>query len=270
MTVRSGSTSSVPDPTGPRPGPEGPSAPVRRPFLSGPADTSAWGTWGLGDVAAGILAAQFLAAVCTVVAMGLAGWTSASDVPMWGLALLQLPLWAGWFGALVVAGRKGAGVVAEFGFRAEWLDVPVGLVVGVLLQLVVLPLLYLPVLALLGKDNEDLSKPAKELAGRAEGSLGWILLLLLVGVGAPVVEELFYRGLFQRALLKRGLPVGASVVLGAAVFAAMHLELLQFLGLFVFGLVAGVLAHRSGRLGPSIAAHVGFNATTVVTLWLTR
>ena len=52
--------------------------------------------------------------------------------------------------------------------------------------------------------------------------------------------------------------------------AAMHLEALQFLGLFVFGLVAGVLAHRTGRLGPSVAAHVGFNVTTVVTLWLTR
>ena len=271
-TARSGSTSSGPESPEPGPlvGPDGVPAPARRRFFAGPADPSAWGPWGLGDVGAGILASQFLAAVCTVVAMGLAGWTSAEDVPMWGLALLQLPLWAGWVGALVVAGRKGDGVVAEFGFRAEWLDVPVGLALGVALQLVVLPLLYLPVLALLGKDNEDLSEPAKELAGRANGGTGWLLLLLLVGIGAPVVEELFYRGLLQRALLKRGLPAWASVVLGAAVFAAMHLEALQFLGLFVFGLVAGVLAHRTGRLGPSVAAHVGFNVTTVVTLWLTR
>ena len=262
----------MPEPSlpGPHSGPAGPPAPGRRPFLSGPADPSAWGTWGLGDVAAGIVAAQFLAAVATVVAMGLAGWRSSSDVPMWGLALLQLPMWAGWIGALVVAGRKGDGIVPEFGFRAEWLDVPVGLAVGVLLQVVVLPLVYLPVLALMGKDNDDLSRPARELAGRAHGSLGWVLLLLLVGIGAPVVEELFYRGLFQRALLKRGLSAWVSVVVGAAVFAAMHLELLQFLGLFVFGLVAGALAYRSGRLGPSIAAHVGFNVTTVVTLWLSR
>jgi hypothetical protein len=64
--------------------------------------------------------------------------------------------------------------------------------------------------------------------------------------------------------------VWASVVVGAAVFAAMHLEALQFLGLFVFGLVAGALAYRTGRLGASIAAHVGFNVTTVITLWLAR
>ena len=36
--------------------------------------------------------------------------------------------------------------------------------------------------------------------------------------------------------------------------------------LAAFGLVLSVLAHRTGRLGPSIWAHVGFNATTVVAL----
>ena len=41
------------------------------------------------------------------------------------------------------------------------------------------------------------------------------------------------------------------------------------LGLALFAAVQGelsVLAHRTGRLGPSIWAHVGFNATTVVAL----
>jgi len=239
-------------------------------LLGRPADPSSWGTWGLGQVAGGILASQFLSAVVAVVAMGAAGWSRLEDVPMWGLALLQLPLWAGWVGALVVAGRKGRGVVAEFGVRARWADVPLGLAVGVALQLVVLPLLYLPVLALLGKDTDDLSAPARELSSRAGSSVGWLLFLLLVGIGAPVVEEVFYRGLLQRSLLKRAMPPWASVVVGSAVFAAMHLEALQFLGLFVFGLVAGALAYRTGRLGPSVAAHVGFNVTTVVTLWLTR
>ncbi len=263
----------MPDPS--LPDPPVPDASVPGPartdgLLGRPADPSAWGTWGLGQVAGGILASQFLSAVAAVVAMGAAGWSRLEDVPMWGLALLQLPLWAGWVGALVVAGRKGQGVATEFGVRARWTDVPLGLAVGVALQLLVLPLLYLPVLALLGKDTEDLSAPARELSSRADSSIGWLLFLVLVGIGAPVVEEVFYRGLLQRSLLKRGMPPWASVVVGAAVFAAMHLEALQFLGLFVFGLVAGALAYRTGRLGPAVAAHVGFNVTTVVTLWLTR
>lgn len=226
--------------------------------------------WGLGEVAGGIVVAQFLGTVAAVVAAGAAGWRSAADIPMWGVALLQVPLWAGWIGAVVIAGRKGGGVVEDFGLRVRPVDVPVGVALGVLLQLVALPLVYLPVLRLLDRTDEDLSRPARELARRAEGPLGWILLLLIVGVGAPVVEELFYRGLLQRALLKRGLPPWLTVVSTSALFAAMHLEPLQFLGLFLFGLVAGALAVRTGRLGPSIAAHVGFNVTTVVVLWVTR
>ena len=35
-------------------------------------------------------------------------------------------------------------------------------------------------------------------------------------------------------------------------------------------LVLSLLVHRSGRLGPAIWAHVGFNATTVVALLLAR
>ncbi|MFM7065114.1 MAG: hypothetical protein ACKO04_16760, partial [Actinomycetes bacterium] len=146
----------VPDPVPPAPGP----SPVPGGSLLGaPADPADWGSWGLGEVAGGILASQLLSGVAAVVAMGAAGWSSLSDVPMWGLALLQLPLWAGWVGALVVAGRKGQGVVAEFGVRARWTDVPLGLAVGVALQLVVLPLIYLPVLSLLGQDTDDLSAP---------------------------------------------------------------------------------------------------------------
>ena len=36
----------------------------------------------------------------------------------------------------------------------------------------------------------------------------------------------------------------------------------------MFGLVAGYCAQRTGRLGMSICAHAGFNATTVVVLLL--
>ena len=228
------------------------------------------GNWGLGEVFGGIIASQFLAALCTVIAMAIAGWDRPSQIPMWGLAVLQIPLWAGWMGAVAVAGRKGNGIVTDFGFTIRPVDVPLGLTIGVALQLVLVPIVYFPILRLSGLTNDDLSKPAHALADRAHGWVGWVLLFLLVGIGAPVVEELFYRGLLQRALIKRGLPPWLSVLLGAALFSAMHLEPLQFVGLFLFGAVSGWLALRTRRLGPSIAAHVGFNTTTVVTLLLLR
>ena len=40
-----------------------------------------------------------------------------------------------------------------------------------------------------------------------------------------------------------------AVIVSAAVFAAIHFQVLQFAGLFVFGLIAGTLAvaHRPAR-----------------------
>jgi membrane protease YdiL (CAAX protease family) len=52
-----------------------------------------------------------------------------------------------------------------------------------------------------------------------------------------------------------------AVVAVAAFFAAIHFRWVEFPGLFVFGLILGVCALRTGRLGMGIAAHMAFNAT---------
>ena len=77
---------------------------------------------------------------------------------------------------------------------------------------------------------------------------------------APVVEELFYRGLLQRSLASR-FNEGAVLVVVAFVFAVVHFRPIEIPGLFVIGLVFGFAALRSGRLGPAIMIHAGFNAT---------
>jgi membrane protease YdiL (CAAX protease family) len=93
-----------------------------------------------------------------------------------------------------------------------------------------------------------------------------VLLVLIVGVMAAVFEEIFYRGLLQRALLKRGLHPVVAVGTTSVLFAATHFQLLQLPGLVVAGVVFGTLAHRAGRLGPAIAAHLTFNMVTVIAL----
>lgn len=225
--------------------------------------------WGFGEVGIGIACSLVLSTLVGAMIMGVAGWTSGDDVPMWGLGLLQIPLWAGYLGAVWLAGTKGDGVVADFHLHTRPLDVPIGLAVGIVTQLVVLPLIYLPIFWLSDANSDDLSRPAEELAGRADGTLSWVLFALLVGICAPIVEELFYRGLLLRSAEKRGLSPWASAGVSALVFAAMHFQGLQFPGLLAFGLVAGALVVVTGRLGPAIFAHIGFNLTTVVTLYLT-
>jgi membrane protease YdiL (CAAX protease family) len=83
---------------------------------------------------------------------------------------------------------------------------------------------------------------------------------------APIFEEIFYRGLLQRSLLKRGLPPVVAIGITAVFFAATHFQLLQLPGLVVAGAVFGTLAYRADRLGPAIAAHLTFNMVTVIAL----
>jgi len=189
------------------------------------------------------------------------------ELPLSLVALSQLGLWVGLFGVpWLVTRLKGDGLVVDLDLRGKVRDLWQGGLVGAGLQLVALPLLYWPLLELLDKRASDLEGPAREMTDRADGPLGVLLLVLIVGVGAPIVEEVFYRGLFQRALRKRGLPPALAIGINALVFGASHGQLLQLPALVLFGVAAGVLAHRSGRLGPAITAHVAFNMVTVIAL----
>lgn len=224
-------------------------------------------TWGLGDAAVGFALAYVLTIVLSPLAYAVTGvstGTSASDLPLSTIALLQVPFYAGMvLGALGASYRKGRGPVTDFGVGMRWTDAPFGVGVGVVTQFAA-TFLYLPLLWWTSLDANDISKPARELTDKAHGG-GVLLLILVVVVAAPVVEEIFFRGLILRSLQRR-FSDGWAVVISSALFAAAHFEVLQFPALFVFGLVAARLATRSGRLGPGIWAHVAFNAFAVVSL----
>jgi membrane protease YdiL (CAAX protease family) len=182
------------------------------------------------------------------------------SIPALGLSLVAL--WAVQVVASVVASRRfGSGdLVADLGLRASPVDL-VGVPIGVAAQLVLVPLVYLPLRAVWPDTfSEDrLEETARDLVEQASGS-STVLLFVLVAVGAPFVEELFYRGLLQRPLLGRW-PAPLALVTAAAVFAAIHFRPVEFVGLFAAGLVFGICAWVADRLGPAIVAHVAFNAT---------
>lgn len=220
-----------------------------------PSDAS---RWGLGDAAlaymVGILASTV--AVSVVIALGAETGTAVT------LAAGVAGLWVGFIGGPLVASRtRGDGrPVDEFGLRVRWADVPPGVVCGMAAQLVVVPVVSWPLQRLLGG---DVSESARDLLG--PGGAGRWLIIAIVIVGAPVAEELFFRGLLLRGFA-RHLSDPVAVIASSAVFGATHFQLLQFPGLFTAGLLFATLTWRSGRLGPAIIAHVAFNATTVVVL----
>jgi membrane protease YdiL (CAAX protease family) len=221
------------------------------------------GKWSEHGAAAGRSAAQ-LATDGTLKAPQL--------TPLWLITLLQVPLWVGLLGTVFYAASKGRGVVADFGLRMRASDIGVGLLVGFLAQVVVIPLVYWPLLRLLGEP--DVSAEARSLTDRAHG-FGVVLLVLLTVVGAPIVEELFFRGLFLRSLGRRwNLTVG--VIVTSLVFGLFHAQGSSFAqAAFIVLVTAGygtvfalVVIKADGRLGPSIIGHMIVNTVGVLATFL--
>ena len=187
--------------------------------------------------------------------------------PIWFLFATSILIWFGYgIGTLIETVRRGNGPEIELGLKAPFAMYGVAVVVGIITQLVLLPVLYWPILKL--NPDLDVGEAAETLVAEYDTPLEILVFTFIAVVAAPVAEELFYRGLLLRGLTHY-MPAAMSVVLSALIFSAVHLQLVQLPGLFLFGLVAGVMVFYTGRVGVSIATHMAFNLTAVVGLfWL--
>ena len=170
-------------------------------------------------------------------------------------------LWIPFVGMLmIVSQRWGQGHFQnDFKVRTRWIDLA-GLPLGVASQLLLVPAVYWPLQQIWPDafSSDEIEQRARDLWDKAHG--GWIVVLVLVvALGAPIIEELVYRGLILQALQSR-LNDWLALVIGSAWFALIHLQPVELPGLFAFALVLGICFQRTGRLGMSVFAHIGFNA----------
>ena len=154
------------------------------------------------------------------------------------LVITQVPFWAATVGGLYwISRREGErfGPFVRWGFKPP--DALVGLVAGFGLHWGV-NLLY-RALDSVGVSG-DPSESARKLVEASPGVLGKVTLVVMVSVGAPLVEELYYRGVAQRTAVELAGGTAAPCVnrrsaLGAAV------------GIGAFGLRSGTTAEIAGR-----------------------
>jgi len=223
------------------------------------------------EAAIGFLAGLVLAAITTSVSESATGYHSG-PLPVAVTTADVVGLWVGLAGAAVWASRRrGTGSLAtDFGLRiGGWQDLVGGAAVGAACQYLLIPALYWPFEQFDHSLRHQLSQPAHNEAGTAHSIGAVVLLVVVLAIGAPIVEELFFRGLLLRGLLGSGFGAGAvrpalAIVVSGVLFGLAHFEAVQFGGLAVFGVVLGVLAWRTGRLVPGMAAHATFNAVALI------
>lgn len=225
-------------------------------------------SWGAREVLAAAFVTIATSALLGSLLLAATGSEDSQAASLTTVALLQTTLWAGMVGSMVVILRRKHGrLPTQLGLRFRPLDVPLGIALGISSQLLLVPLVSRPWAALLGRSTDELKDPACRLAEKADDPVGVALLVLITVVGAPFVEELFFRGFVQRGLTTSlGRVVG--VLLTAGIFGLIHFQSLQLPALVAFGLVLGLTVDRTRRLGLAVITHSAFNATTIVSLLL--
>ncbi len=180
-------------------------------------------------------------------------------------------LWSGFvMTAYIVSHRRVGGTLADLGFSVPTRD-EVGLGVGVgFVTLVVASRVNAALLSLFPDQGGGTG-----LFVTASPSHAYAFVFGAVACfGAPVVEELFFRGLVQPVLTRR-LGTAPAIAMQAMLFGAAHFQLGMTFNqaavrcgtVMVFGVFAGYLRARTGRLGAGMAAHSTYNTlVTIVTL----
>ena len=92
---------------------------------------------------------------------------------------------------------------------------------------------------------------------------------LFAAVVGPIIEELFFRG-FMYGALKKYIGIPWSMVLTAAIFAALHTQIVGFLPILALGLLLAYLYEKTGTLVASITVHTIHNLGMVFLVLLIK
>ena len=219
--------------------------------------------WGLGDAAIALIGGLFLSIAVGVLVLFNRNSTTWQDaVILLSLAAQWVPM-LGW--PLLATRRKGNGAVLDLGFAATRSDILWGAVGG---------LAVLVSGTVIGAITQHFTGPFTSTAGDALSSMAdnrlmFVLLSLGVGVIAPIVEEVCFRGLLWGSLAKRGMNPWWATAISALIFALFHFEPVRLPLLFATGLILGFLRQRTGRLGAGMLAHMINNSAALLAFALT-
>lgn len=243
---------------------------------SGPAA----GTWTMLDVLAGL---GLLMVASLVLSLPFQLWPAphfvvilvAGFLPVW-LALATQARWS-------IRNRGSGSWRADLGLQFRWVDLAIGFGLGIGGRI------FAGVVALLTTDPSDRGRGNLDvIVGGLQGPELWLVLVVGGTIIAPIIEELFFRGLLIRSatatLLRRrpGWTPGRRnfvvICLSGLLFTAVHLSEVSdrssaptlLITLTAFGAANAAVTIATGRLGSAVVGHLVFNGTATLALWALR
>jgi membrane protease YdiL (CAAX protease family) len=218
--------------------------------------------WGFPDFLITLALWFFFSLVSALIAVVLFG-DQELKLPASILVALTMP-WiglAGW--PLLVSWWKGNGPIIDFGVTWRWMDLVWGLVYG-LVALVLAAGIAWGTTAIFG----EFDSAAGELASDMDSMVSLVAFGVLVGIGAPIVEELAFRGLLFGSLAKRGMPIWFTILVSGGIFSLFHFEPIRIPLLMSTGLVLAFARYQQRSLTVPIVAHMVNNIPAAIALVL--
>ncbi len=118
------------------------------------------------------------------------------------------------------------------------------------------------------RDHEE--SAAKQMAAFMSHQTIKDLVVNLVSIAllAAIGEELLFRGMVQRLLIKWFRNPWAGIIVSAILFSAFHFQFYGFVPRLVLGILLGVVYWYSGSLWVAILAHFVYDALLIVMVYM--
>ena len=94
-----------------------------------------------------------------------------------------------------------------------------------------------------------------------------LLNLVFIAVFAGVGEELFFRGILQRLMIRAFKSPWAGIIITPAIFSGFHFQFFGFFPRLALGILLGAVYWYSGSLWTAILAHFLYDALIIVLVY---
>lgn len=151
-----------------------------------------------------------------------------------------------------------AGLASQLGLR---LIKPTTVLMVIVYHICCYPIIIaMNAFTLLFSDNAALDIQA-EFTGES-----YFAIWFFVGLAGPLVEEFVFRGVLLGGLRTTG-RILSAIILSAALFGMVHMNINQLSYTFFAGIYWGLLAEATGSLIPSMVCHVLMNSLSVAAMY---